>query len=261
MPLHRYRDRHRRSLRGRTTQTMPPPPGIRYPALNKYRSVRVADITSWTPSTRLGQQSVLIIRTERMRQVRPCLVVSSHQISQSVFVRLLVVLRTRLLSTRSSRHHPGWIPVGLITHHPRSRRSTIRTRSQLESSLPRITSKRYYEQPTAYYPMSEPAGRTSVGDVIGGLVAPLRAVYSVGNTAAPRMGSVRHHSSVAPTQAPTSVLRHISLRVSQMLLTVLSSVKTGSDRSSHHQHGLSVSRSLPRTRTRPATLCINQIVL
>jgi len=45
-----------------------------------------------------------------------------------------------------------------------------------------------YEQPTAYYPFSEVAGRTSVGDVIGGQVAPLRAVYSVGNSVAPSYG-------------------------------------------------------------------------
>jgi hypothetical protein len=45
-----------------------------------------------------------------------------------------------------------------------------------------------YEAPTAYYPMNEPAGRTSVGDVIGGQVAPLRAVYSIGNSVAPSYG-------------------------------------------------------------------------
>ena len=45
-----------------------------------------------------------------------------------------------------------------------------------------------YEAPTAYYPMNDPAGRTSVGDIIGGQVAPLRAVYSVGNSVAPSYG-------------------------------------------------------------------------
>jgi hypothetical protein len=45
-----------------------------------------------------------------------------------------------------------------------------------------------YEAPTAYYPFSEVAGRTSVGDVIGGQVASLRAIYSAGNSLAPAYG-------------------------------------------------------------------------
>jgi len=39
-----------------------------------------------------------------------------------------------------------------------------------------------YEQPTAYYPFSEVAGRTSVGDVIGALVAPIRFLTAAGTT-------------------------------------------------------------------------------
>jgi len=42
-----------------------------------------------------------------------------------------------------------------------------------------------FDAPTAYYPMNDQPGLKTVVDVIGGKIAPMRAVYAIGNTTAP----------------------------------------------------------------------------